>query len=380
MRILKYVLLILLLVAFAGSVFVATQRGDYEIEQSIKVELPKRVVSQFMSDFYNWDEWYADAPADRKYSEISTGRGAMISWSSSVDDGSIQTLAASVDSLRHRLMDDGMATMLSWKFTESADGTTITIKASGKLKFMPKVDATLHGGPNAVMSTHYASILEALRKTMIREIKSFSVKNGGIVQSEPQYFLGKSITSTIDNAPRNINIMMSSLTGFFEKNKMKSSGKPFVIYDYYDTSKNLTRFTVCIPVSEEIWVSPESDVKSGRAMGGFVVKTTLSGDYHHLQQAWANGRKYIAEKNLSPDPSRKIIEVYQTGKPLEKKPSRWMTDILIPVLEGSIGADPAINSALSETSPQVSSSRPKPAPTPPSDPEKANTTDEIAIP
>src|SRR5690606_30208784 len=108
-------------------------------------------------------------------------------------------------------------------------------------------------------------------------------------------FLYQKLISTQENLDRNIRIMMSRLEYLANKNKLPLSGDPFVIYQSEDKDKNTVTFLVGIPVADEIFVAPDSDVAFSKLTGYRAVKTLLIGDYSHLNHARSSTLSYISK-------------------------------------------------------------------------------------
>jgi effector-binding domain-containing protein len=121
------------------------------------------------------------------------------------------------------------------------------------------------------------------------------------------------------------------MLNFFQKNKMRMHGPPFVAYDYFDDEKGLAKFSVCIPIAEEVFIQPGSDVHAGKFASFHAAKTTLKGDYSHLKEAWDKTFAHIDDKKLEYSENGNYLETYKVGKPDEKRPSQWVTEIYIPV-------------------------------------------------
>ncbi len=343
MRIIKYLLLIILLSLFATSVFVATQRGNFDTSQSIVVPLPKDVVFNYLNDLSNWELWYGERGAERTYSNVTTGKGAMMKWETSLSDGSVQNIStAGTDSIVQNVVTDDNLSKAYWVLKDTAGGTKIMFRVKGKMGFMPKVYATLQGGPEKIMGTEYAADLDKFKGSIVSEISKYKIRIDGLVHKPATYYIGQTITSTIPNTPKNINILTSKMIHFFTKNKLQMYGKPFVLYDYFDTNKNLAKFSVCIPVREEIYIAPESDIVSGRTEAYLAVKTTLFGDYSHLKEAWDKSFGYIKNNKHTESDQGNYIEIYSVGKREIKRPSQWRTEIYIPVVDKVAPPPPAL--------------------------------------
>ena len=91
-----------------------------------------------------------------------------------------------------------------------------------------------------------------------------------------------------------IKVTPDELHGLIQ-NKLQAAGKPFVIYHSYNEIPGITKFSVCMPVAEEIFISTGSDMQFGSMDSMSAVKSTLTGDYTHLQKAWSEAEKYIAK-------------------------------------------------------------------------------------
>lgn len=354
MRILKYIFLLIVLLAVGVSVFIATQKGDYDVTVTRLINTPRAITFSYVNDLQNWQQWAAfDEEMEVAYTANTVGKGASFSWEGNDNDGSVKTVKTTEnDSIVQQLDWNGLPADMYWTFKDSAGKTKVTLRVKGRLGFMPKVRATLRGGANRIMSALYEKSIVRLDNTLEREINTFSVKVDGVVEKPGHFYLGQTIVSTIDNLPKNIKIMMGNMQRFFKKNNIPAAGKPFVRYEYYDTSKGLTKFSVCIPVREEVFTSPGSDVIAGKFAGFRAVKTTLTGDYSHLKAAWDKTFAYIATNNLT-EADADYIEVYRTGKDDVKGPSKFVTEIYVP-----IGAAPAPVAPK----PTATAASPEPAP------------------
>ena len=88
---------------------------------------------------------------------------------------------------------------------------------------------------------------------------------------------------------------------------------------------------MCVPVEEEILTTSGSEISGGHFDEFLAVKTTLTGDYSHNIEAWNKTINYINKKKLIKDTEGLNIEVYKISLPKERKPSKWVTEIYIPV-------------------------------------------------
>ncbi len=63
MKILKYIFLLLLLAFIAVTIFVATQKGDFNVQRSVVIKSSRPTVFNFINDFRNWETFGSWAKA-----------------------------------------------------------------------------------------------------------------------------------------------------------------------------------------------------------------------------------------------------------------------------------------------------------------------------
>jgi effector-binding domain-containing protein len=202
----------------------------------------------------------------------------------------------------------------------------------GKLDFKSKILAFFNGGIKSTVEDVYAKTLENLDKTLDFELNTFDIKVNAIVNRPGGFYLKQSIYCKEKSVAKNLKIMIPKMQRFFKKNNIVSTGKPFVIYNKYDKTNDIIGLSVCIPVRDSLRFSPGSDIEWANMLPFTAVKTTLKGDRSHTQKAWAKTFDYITKQKLVRASSQQVIEVYVKGVDDEKQPSKWVTEIYVPVL------------------------------------------------
>jgi effector-binding domain-containing protein len=347
MRILKYIFLLILLAFVALSVFVATQKGDYDIVRSKIIKSPKAMVFNYVNDYRNWENWGSwkqeDAEMTFSYPEKTIGTGGSYSWSGKEGDGNMKTIFAKEnDSIAQKMTYNGSSSDVYWNFKDTVGGTKVTWRTKGSMPFMFKIYASVKGGAEKVIGNMYEKSLANLDKTLDYEINTYNIKANGVVTKLGGFYLQQTITSKISNLSKNLKIMLPKIIHFFKKNNIPMNGKPFVIYHTYDVANGITKFSVCVPVKEEIFTSPGSDITGGKLEPFQAVKTTLTGDYSHSKEAWDKALEYFTKNNLVKNPSGPSMEIYTKGIEQEKSPSKWVTTIYIAVNSKAVIAKPKV--------------------------------------
>lgn len=344
MRILKYILLLFLLLFIGLTVFVSTQKAEYDVTRSKVIKSPKATLYHYINDYRNWETFDSKFINDKSFSfqypEITSGKGGSFSWTGNSDGKMITSFTKENDSIFINRYDDGEKSEVSFKFTDTIGGTKVTWKSKGKLDFKSKVLSFFNGGINSVVGNEYEKSLENLNKTLNYELNTFSIKVNGIVNRSATFYLKQTILSREKNVAKNIKILLPRMTKFVDKNNIATNGKPFILYTKYDRVNDLVGLSVCIPVKDSIFISPGSDMQSGQLPAYTALKTTLVGDYSHSQKAWKKGYEYLAKNKLERNTSLQIIEVYTKNILDVKAPSQWITETYIPIFPKTVAPKP----------------------------------------
>ncbi len=336
MKIIKYLFLLLLLAIIGFSVYISTQNGDYTIERSTFIKVPKEVVFNYVNDYRNWDQWLdlnADS-TDVKYNfpENTIGQGGSFSWINGNEQGQIQTIFVKEnDSIAQKFVVDKKASKSSLTLSDSIGGTKLTWIISGTADFTTKIKAAFSGGIETSKAKMFQNSLNNVKAIITKEIKSFSVEVIGEVKIDSVYYVKQTATVKVRDVNSKISPMLQQMDKFFKNGKIQMNGSPFVIFESSDTAKGTITFSVCGPLKEKIFVSDPSDVSIDKLQPFTALKTILKGDYSHRNEAIKKAMDYISKNNINQNTALKYIDVYKINASTEKSPSKWVTEILIPI-------------------------------------------------
>jgi effector-binding domain-containing protein len=335
MRILKYLFLLLLLSLVALSIFVATQKGEFTVERSKIINSPRSAVFNYTNDIKNWENWNSLAVEDSllhiTYSKNTIGKGSFCYWDGKEGNGNLQIINTKENDSIIQTMDfNGNSANVSLSFKDTLGKTKVSWKAKGKMSFTFKVLSAFNGGANKVFGTIFEKSLNNLDKKLDYEINTYNVNVNGVVKKLEAFYLAQTFTSEFSKVGKNTTIVFSKITAFCKKNNITISGKPFVIYHTYDTTNELTKISICIPIKDPIFITDGSDISSETLQSFDAVKTTLTGDYSHTKKALDKTLEYIKVNNLRADPKFSHLEIYTIGKNEINNPSKWITEIYYP--------------------------------------------------
>lgn len=311
MRILKYILLLLLLLSVAFVVFVATQKGDYKIIRSKEIKIAKDVVFTFVTDSSSSQDW---SP-----------------WKS--DEASFKNIKiTSNDSLVQNITISEIKNESLMRFQNTKNGVLITWEMKGSLDFNLKLLSVLQGGVENVLGDKLEEGLENIDTYLVKELKTYNIKINGLVTKHMTNYIQQIDTCSTDEFQKVSKSMLQNMMSFVEKNDIEILGLPFITYESISANDKEIIFAMCVPVEEEILTTPGSEISGGHFDEFLAVKTTLTGDYLHRKEAWNKTRAYVKKNKLVEDSyNGKFIEVYKVSLPKERKPSKWITELYVPV-------------------------------------------------
>ncbi|MGV9002828.1 SRPBCC family protein [Flavobacterium sp.] len=336
MRIIKYFFLLLLLISIGLAVYIFTQKGDYEVSDSQVIKASRFTVFDYVNDYKNWETFHAmnqnNPEITFDYKAKTSDKGGSFTWKDGSESGFMKTVfVKDNDSLSQKMTVDGHKAEVYWKFKDTIGGTKVTYTTRGTIGVLQKFSTFFEGGINRMMHNNIDRTLFNLNKTLDFELKTFSIKVNGVAQRNASFFIKQSFTCKVKSLSRNIKIVMPKLVYFFKKNNIPMAGKPFVIYETTTLNTDIVTVSVCIPTQQLIFMADVSDVTSGQMEAFTCIKTTLKGDYSHRATLWKTAQEYIVAKAYQPNVAGKYIEIYSKTIDDVKNPSKWETELYIPV-------------------------------------------------
>jgi len=145
MKFLKYLFLFLLIAIVAGSIYLATLDGSYDVKRSRIIEAQPEVVFNDLNDYKNWQEWgpwyEEDSTIVATYPENTVGEGASYSWMSEDGEGEMRTLKVdkpkSLDQeIIFKTPFGPMRSDVYWILEKVDEGTNLTWGMKGEMSFL----------------------------------------------------------------------------------------------------------------------------------------------------------------------------------------------------------------------------------------------------
>lgn len=340
MKILKYLFFLLLLIIIGSAIYFGTKDGSYNIQDSAIIPAPAEVVFEKVNNFSSWESWSTWKKQDPdlvfNFAEKSSGQGAVLSWEGK-KSGSISTVKVipnrEIDQeLTYQTPTGERNAKMYWIFEPKGDSTKVIWGTKGTLTLMDKVY-------NAFKKSDFKKSIHLINKeelnkladVVVADMKKYSIHVDGVTQYGGGYYMyTTSVAKKQEVAQRSIS-MMALVQEFIIKNKLHVSGDPFILYNEVDAGNNTVIFSTGFPVRERVITPENSPVVCGFMEPVSAVKTTLKGDYEHIEEATKAGMDYISNNSLEIDPMGKIFEVYNLKLRNQPNPAKRITEIYIPI-------------------------------------------------
>ncbi len=331
MRFFKYLFLLLALLFIASSFYITTLKNDYTIEckQSVKAPLP--VVFEEINTYKNWEYW-----------NPYTGKGSVITpkeseeknfyiWESEGEKGEMQTIQSKDnEELTQKISFRNKNLTFIWNVKKEVESTEVTMTIKGKKTFLDKIYELI-----PIIQTEdnndekCKKALEILAERLAKRMDRHSIMSGGVTDFGGGFYLYITRSSKLDKIGDEMAKNLPEIMGYMEEKGIAPSGKPFALYHRWNREKNTVLFSCCVPIRERINTS--NNVLVGFLEPHKSFKTTLKGDYRFLNDAWDDAYKNIAELGLKINEKIAPFEIYTTGLFQTPNPTKWHTEIYIPI-------------------------------------------------
>lgn len=332
MKIFKYLTLLFLLFLLAFVVFVATQPATYQITKKKEINSPTEVVFEYVNDFSNWNDWQQfnkDENFTFTTSENTIGEKSFVKWDSNTI---IATTFAQKDSIVQNYIESANKQTLHWKFKKTKTGTLALVTIKGDLTFKEKIYSVLNGGITSYVGPQIEESLVKINNYLVNELGNFDIKVQGLVSLPETNYIEQKDSCLVKDFPKKSKALLKTMKTFIKSNDIETLSVPFVIF-YNNPSGSMMKYAMCVPVKDEILTTPESQIQGKNFKSFLAVKTILKGDYSHMKNAWSKARNYIAENKFTEDKASVYMGIYKKSAPEVNEPSKWETEIYIPIVK-----------------------------------------------
>ena len=340
MKAFKFIVFLLLILIIGACTYVAVQPNNYEVVRTRVIKAPAAVIYNNVIEFKNWEAWssWIEKNPDTKitYPEQTKGIGGHYSWEDDDGVGNMKTIAATPPTFIEQTMqfEDFEPSKITWNLEPNEQGetkTTWTMKGEN-VPFSFKLFAVFSGGFDKMIGPDFERGLEKLDSVVVESTKKYDITVNGITEYGGGFYLYKTTNAKDSNISQKMAEQFGSLMSFVTKNNVQLSGMPLTVYNEMNLDNGTVIMSNGIPVNQKIDIIEDSDISSGYMPKMSVLKTTLTGNYTNLGEAWAIALKYIADNNLIQSEEHPF-EIYTNDPGDFPNPADWKTEIYIPLVD-----------------------------------------------
>jgi DNA gyrase inhibitor GyrI len=194
---------------------------------------------------------------------------------------------------------------------------------------MEKAYWLTQGGIEKNLEPMYNKGVVLLNNYLINEIDKYNVVSTGVVDYGGGFYLYETTSCKVSEIGIKMGEMFPAIMKYMAENNIQASGKPFSISHKWDEENKTTMFSTCVPISERIITN--GDVLTGFLKPQKTFKTILTGSYKYEVEAWETAFKNLHAENLKEKSNAEPFEVYLVGPHETPNPSKWITEIYIPI-------------------------------------------------
>ena len=339
MKAFKYILFLLLIVIIGLAIYIAVQPNEFDFSRSRIIKAPKPVLFNKVNDFKNWPSfspWIEQEPnAVLTYGEKTSGVDGNYSWNGEIlGEGSMTTVAIednkSISQQIVFIKPFESESDINWTFEDTEEGTKVTWSMKGKQDFMTKMYTTFAGSIEANTSPDFERGLFKLDSIVQADMQKYSIKVNGVKEHGGGYYIYNTTSCKIPDLGTKMKEMLDKVGMYTMKNNIKMAGAPFVNNHKWDEANNAVMFSSCAPTTEKV-ISTEPDILTGQLKPFKAIKTTLTGNYKNLKEAWDTTMTYIPENDFELEEKGPSIEIYLTDPISTPNPANWITEIYIAI-------------------------------------------------
>lgn len=209
-----------------------------------------------------------------------------------------------------------------WMFKDSVNQTNITANFNGKLSFTDKIYTFLNNDKKEAKRKELQEQLVDLNTSLSEALNKYTIDYQKTAFKESIYLVYDSIN---DIAKEDKYLLIKDI-------KTRQSIQPLLLKKY-----NSKKTYVYIPFNKNI----NGEFKTDTIATFPAVKATLIGYYSHIQEAQKATRNYCKEKGIIIDSTGYYIENYKITPLQTAIPSEWVTELYYPIIETDSIADTA---------------------------------------
>ena len=327
-----FIILIIAIIVVAV-IWLLMQPAQYEVVRSRVIQASPETVYGNVVDFKQWAHWSPwllhEPEASLQLSPKSDAKGSWYQWQGQFIGSGKMTHRQLVEQQSIEQVLELQTPMKSssevyWRFTSVAEGTEVTWGMRGKMPFLFRWMSKMM---DQWMGKDYEIGLLKLAMLSGDMQQPLEIEFNGTVEVEPEHYIASHFVGSIDDMKQAMQTAYPKVMQAAEKHEMEISGTPLAIYHDFDMKTNRVICDIAIPVKQPKVVT---DLITGSLVTERYMRTTLRGDYVHLERAWHSALSHARMSKQKVQVGRPMLERY-VSNPMEKQGLELVTMIDLPL-------------------------------------------------
>lgn len=332
MKIFKYIVIILVLLAVFLSVYIATGKSTFELNVSKQTELSEQRLFRYVNNLQNFKEWnpWNNNESAFQADSVAQGSGAKVYWTG---DSAMIAEALPNDTIFLKLHIDGGDYDTKMSFDKKDGKTRLNWNVKGHLSFAEKVQLFFKGTPETLIAPAFEKGLNAIVHHISESIDNFSIQSENLTFFKETIYIRQTVESDIESLGDKIFQSIEHMNNFARNFELEPYGSPFTVFENINLQSGNVKYAVCMPIKNFFSTAAGSDVVCEQIAAFHGYKVVLNGDYIHSDKAWKEAKKQVALKHLTERTDIKPIAIYKNSILDTQKSEDWVTEFIIPVNE-----------------------------------------------
>lgn len=343
MKIVKYIVYLIILLAIGGAILISTDKGEFTITNTSTVHAPKTMVYDALKNWKNWENWHVRWTEDPTTSLSSNGD--VLEWASNNKMYKKGTATFSKKIPYKTLEFDTEIEAGSGTIMES---NTINLKELGefetevtwetniKLSFWPKLEMRLGRGSHYLNSETelFTSSLSTLETLLKDRMNQHSSEVMGLTLLPERNYIHMATASNQDNFIATARKKIKRLYDYTDRYGIPVKGAPIVVIHKRENNNRNYLFSVALPLPDEYALNLEDpEIVIGIFEPRSTLKMSLKGNYKYWEETLESGISYLRQQGMASPLEEGIVLKWTNYEDLPVNPAEWLSEIYIPAYE-----------------------------------------------
>lgn len=307
---------IIAIIVIGAVIWLSMQPANYEVVRRRVIKVKPEVVYANVAELKQWSQWNPwimhEPDTSLEYGEPTNAASGWYSWDGKFIGSGKMTITSMVENESIEQALEFYKPMKSksdvyWRFNAIDDATEVTWGMRGKMPFLFRWMSKMM---DQWVGKDYEIGLARLAAVSGDTEDAFEIEFPGTVEGQAEDYIASHYVGPIDDMKAAMEEGFPKVAAAAVEHGMEISAQPFTLYHEFDMKNKKVICDIAVPVNNPKEVD---GLITGSLLAQKYMRTTLKGDYEHLELAWHSAFSH----------ARMYKHKIQMGKPMVE---RYMTD------------------------------------------------------